>query len=141
MEIIMQLILIILMLLIIFMLRPHKKRKEKKNTDIPLIVDVEIPEEDVTPTLIQSLLSSNLAMKRKLITVIENGNMTESYRLQKKIVENNQFIVDLFEYDKKLKEKINIDNEEETQKEIKQSEPVLKNMLRKQRMDGKFAED
>ena len=102
---------------------------KKKSVDMPLVVDVELAEESVTPTLIQSLLSSNLAMKRKMITVIEDGDMNQCAELQSQIICNDEFILQLFNFDEKVRNCLQDSNDEKATKDM----PSLKEgMVRKQ---------
>lgn len=96
---------------------------------MPLIVDVELAEEDVTPTLIQSLLSSNLAMKRKMITVIEDGDMDGCTELQNQIICNDDFILQLFDFDEKIRSCFHEKDDKKTDKDISS---LKEGMIRKQ---------
>ena len=131
---ILQIVLIALALIIIVMLIKQRNGREKKEESMPLILDVEIKEDEVTPTLIQTLLLCNLAMKRKLIAISEDGNMDECVRLQNQVIQNYKFIVDLFEYDKKLKEKMQVGSK--SNENMKENDiPLFKEGIGKQRLD------
>ena len=96
---------------------------------MPLIVDVELAEEDVTPTLIQSLLSSNLAMKRKMIAMIEDGDMDTWAKLQDQIICNDDFILKLFDFDEKVRSCLHEDDDRKEEKDISS---LKEGMMRKQ---------
>lgn len=129
MQIILEIIIIILgTILVINEVIKHRPVKEKK-IRMPLIVDVELAEEDVTPTLIQSLLSSNLAMKRKMITVIEDGDMDGCTELQNQIICNDDFILQLFDFDEKIRSCFHEKDDKKTDKDISS---LKEGMIRKQ---------
>ena len=129
MQIILEIIIIILgTILVINEVIKHRPVKEKK-IRMPLIVDVELAEEDVTPTLIQSLLSSNLAMKRKMITVIEDGDMDGCTELQNQIICNDDFIIQLFDFDEKIRSCFHEKDDKKTDKDISS---LKEGMIRKQ---------
>lgn len=129
MQIILEIIIIILgTILVINEVIKHRPVEEKK-IRMPLIVDVELAEEDVTPTLIQSLLSSNLAMKRKMITVIEDGDMDGCTELQNQIICNDDFILQLFDFDEKIRSCFHEKNDKKTDKDISS---LKEGMIRKQ---------
>lgn len=130
MDILLDVIIILLgVALLIIEIRKHHPVKEKKIGIPSLVVDVEMAEEDVTPTLIQSLLSSNLAMKRKMITVIEDGDMDGCIELQNQIICNDDFILQLFDFDEKVRSCLHEKDDKKTEKDISS---LKEGMIRKQ---------
>lgn len=130
MDILLDIVIILLgAALLIIEIRKHHPVKEKK-VEIPsLVLDVEIAEENVTPTLIQSLLSSNLAMKRKMITTVEKGDMDECTRLQNQIICNDDFILQLFDFDEKVRNCLHEKVVDDKKKDISS---LKEGMMRKQ---------
>lgn len=119
MEILLEVIIILLGASLLFIeIRKQHPAKEKKNGTPSLVLGVEMAEEDVTPTLIQSLLSSNLAMKRRMITVIEDGDMDSCTKLQNQIICNDDFILQLFDFDEKVRSCLHEKNDKKTEKDI-----------------------
>lgn len=136
MEMLVQILSLAVMTAVIVCMYLQRKPKKRRNGEPPLIVDVELAEEDVTPTLIQELMACNLAMKRRLIAVAETGNTDECEELQRRIMQNNQFIIDLFQYDGKLKDMMNSNQDMEHKKADNDNIPELKKVIgRQQRLD------
>ncbi|MCR0347767.1 hypothetical protein DWW36_02270 [Erysipelotrichaceae bacterium AF15-26LB] len=133
MEIILEIIIIMLAtILVINEVIKHRPVKEKR-IGMPLIVDVELAEEDVTPTLIQSLLSSNLAMKRKMIAMIEDGDMDTCAKLQDQIICNDDFILKLFDFDEKVRSCLHENDDRKEEKDISSLKTGM--ISRQQRLD------
>lgn len=81
-------------------------------------------------------MACNLAMKRRLIAVAETGNTDECEELQRRIMQNNQFIIDLFQYDGKLKDMMKSNQDMEHKKADNDNIPELKKVIgRQQRLD------
>lgn len=143
MNVLLESVIIILSLNVLYNQMKFMKRKKRKSNNVKLIVSPKIAEEEVTPTLIESITASNLELKRQLIVAIGENNIDDWSLLQERIISNNQFILEMFEYDEKIRKYMNGDKKESIDKDIDEDEvmKLIDESFGKQRLGAKVAKN
>lgn len=111
--------LILLLMLIQLFYRERKlngqlKVKNQKESNESITID--ISDEEITPALIEKVTSYNLNLKKKLLVSLETDDGNALMDIMDQIKSNGEFIIHLFEYDVSIRNHINPNFEQESDK-------------------------